>query len=87
MKTTVIKVKSKSGNYSIIIGKNILNILPKKIKESCPKTKKIGLVIDKNVPKKFKFLIKKYLKSYEIFFFEYKVNESLKTFSNVTSVS
>ncbi len=86
MKTTVIKVKSKSGNYSIIIGENILNILPKKIKESCPKTKKIGLVIDKNVPKKFKFLIKKYLKSYEIFFFEYKVNESLKTFSNVNAL-
>ena len=38
---TEIKFKSKNHNYSIIIGKNTINILPKKIKLLCPSTKKL----------------------------------------------
>ena len=53
MKIQEIKTKNLENNYSILIGENILKILPKKIKFLCPKTKSIALVIDKNVPKKF----------------------------------
>ena len=56
MKRKEIKFKNSSQGYSIIIGENILGILPKKIKVLCPKSKNIALVIDKNVPKKFKIL-------------------------------
>ena len=59
MKNQEIKFKSKNHKYSIFIGKNTLNILPKKIKILCPKTKNIALVYDKNVPVKFKKILKK----------------------------
>ena len=40
MKTQEIKFKDKCS-YSILIGKNIINHLPIKIKKICPKTKKL----------------------------------------------
>ena len=54
MKNQEIKFKSKSHNYAIIIGRNSINLLPKKIKLLCPKSKNIAFIIDKNVPIKFK---------------------------------
>ena len=35
-----IKVKNLNTNYNVVIGKNILNILPREIRNLCPKTKK-----------------------------------------------
>ena len=58
MRVQKLKVKSSNNSYSIIIGKNALRFLSKEINYVCPKTKKIGLIIDKKVPKKFKELIK-----------------------------
>ena len=54
MKNQEIKFKSKNHKYSIFIGKNTLDLLPKKIKILCPKTKNIALVYDRTVPVKFK---------------------------------
>ena len=48
-----LKVSTSSQKYSIIIGKNILNILPLKIRELCPRTQKIALIIDSNIPNNF----------------------------------
>ncbi len=62
MKSQEIKFKSKDYNYSIIIGKNTLNILPERIKVLCPKTKNIALIIDKNIPTQFKKFLKKKIK-------------------------
>ena len=59
MKNQEIKFKSKNHNYSVMIGKNILGILPKKVKLLCPKTKNVALIIDKNLPFKFKKELKK----------------------------
>ena len=87
MKFREIKVKSQSSGYSIIIGKNILNILSKRIRKICPDAKKIGLIIDSKVPKIFKKKIIKNLKNYEIFIFEYATNENLKSFKNVNSLT
>ena len=48
------------------IGKNLIKLLPKKIKSLCPKTNKVAVIIDRNVPKKFeKILSKNQHKSYE----------------------
>ncbi len=82
-----IKVKNLDTNYSIFIGKNILGILPTKLKKLCPKAKKIALVVDKKVPKKFKFQIKKILKNYNIFIFEYNSNEKLKSIEHVINLT
>ncbi len=79
MKSHEIKLRELDQNYSVIIGKNILNLLPKKINSLCPKTKKIALVIDQNVPSKFKKSLKSKLKNYQLYFFNFKASEKSKS--------
>ena len=67
MKAQEIKFKNLNKNYSILIGNNILKILPNKIKLLCPKAKKIALIFDKGIPSKYKKSISKNLQKYEIF--------------------
>ena len=50
MKTQIINFKGVNQSYSIFIGNNTLNLLPRKIKTLCPKTKKIALLIDTKIP-------------------------------------
>ena len=83
MKTQEIKVKNQNKNYSIIIGKNILKLLPNKISSLCPQTKKIALIFDNGVPSQYKNLIKNYLKKYEIFDFNFNASEKSKTIKSV----
>ena len=83
MKRKEIKFKNSSQGYSIIIGENILGILPKKIKVLCPKSKNIALVIDKNVPKKFKNSLSNKLKNYNLTFLTFEANEKAKSFKMV----
>ena len=59
MKTIKLKVKNLNSNYSIIIGRNILDQISYQIRTLCPKTKKVALIVDKNVPNKFKIKLKK----------------------------
>ena len=56
MRNQEVKFKSKNHSYSIVIGKNSLDILPSRIKTLCPKVKKIALLIDKKVPEKFRLI-------------------------------
>ena len=83
MKNQEIKFKTKGHNYSIIIGKNSINILPKKVKSLCPKLKNIALIIDKKVPIKFKTDLKKKLKNYNLLFLSFSANEKNKSFNSV----
>ena len=87
MKTTKLKIKNLNSNYSIIIGRNILNQIPKQIKTLCPGAQKIALIVDKNVPNKFKLKLKNYLKKYEVYIFQYSVNEKFKSFQNVNKLA
>ena len=83
MKNQEIKFKSLNHNYSIIIGNNTLNLLPKKIKAICPKTKKIALIIDSKIPNKFKKAIKTKLKNYDLLVMPFTANEKNKSFKKV----
>ena len=83
MKNLEIKFKTKNSYYSIIIGKNSLEVLPKKIKLLCPKTKKIAFIIDKNVPVKFLVNLRKKLKNYNILFLPFVANEKNKSLNIV----
>ncbi len=83
MKSQEIKFKNKDYNYSIIIGKNSLNFLPKRIKVLCPKTKNIALIIDKNIPTRFKKIFEKKLKNYKILFLVFNANEKNKSTKTV----
>ena len=80
MKTNEIKFKFADQCYSVIIGKNVIGLLPKKIKILCPKTRKIALIIDKNIPNKFRTILKKKLFNYDLFFYSFTANEKAKTF-------
>ncbi len=83
MKAQEIKIRDKNDSYSVLIGKNILGILPKKIKSLCPKSKKIALIFDKGVPKKFIDNIKKSLRNYEILTLKFKADEKSKSIKSV----
>ena len=83
MKMHELKFKNSSQNYSIIIGNNSLSIIQKKIKKLCPKTKKIALIFDNKVPRKFKSILKKKLKNYETFFFPFNATEKSKSLKTV----
>ena len=86
MQITRLRVKNLNADYPVIIGKNILHKIPEKIKTLCPSAKKIALVVDKNVPAKFKNKLKKILKGYDIHLFEYSVSEKFKSFTNVNKL-
>ena len=75
MKTQEIKFKRLNHKYSILIGNGALNLLPKKIKNVCPNTKKIALIIDSKIPNKFKNRIKSILKNYNLLILPFSANE------------
>ena len=60
MKKTKITVLNKNLNYSLFVGYNSINLLPKKIKSINAKSNKIGVVLDKKVPKKYKAKLKSF---------------------------
>ncbi len=80
MRNQEIKFKNLLGNYSIIIGNNLLSILPKKIKANCPRTQKIAIITDRNVPSKFKKILVNRLNKYDLFFFDFVATEKTKSF-------
>jgi 3-dehydroquinate synthase len=86
MKTTKLKIQNLNTNYSIIIGRNILNQISNQIKILCPGAQKIALVVDKNVPTKFKIKLRNYLRKYKVYTFQYDVNEKFKSFINVNKL-
>ena len=83
MQVTKIKVNNINSNYSIIIGKDVLKQIPGRIKILCPLAKKIILIVDNKIPKKYKDKLKNILNKYEIYIFEYSVSEKFKSFENV----
>ena len=86
MKTTKLEIKNLNSNYIVIIGKNILNQISNQIKILCPGAEKVALIMDKNVPNKFKIRLKKYLKKYKVYTYEHSVNEKFKSFMNVNKL-
>ena len=68
----------KAKDYSIIIGRNSITSLASEVKNHCPKCKKIAVIIDKKIPKKFLTKLKKNLKKYKIFIFLITSSEKIK---------
>jgi 3-dehydroquinate synthase len=83
MKTQEIKFKKLNHKYSILIGNGTLNLLPKKIKNVCPNTKQIALIIDSKIPNKFKNRIKNILKNYNLLILPFSATEKNKSFKQV----
>jgi len=83
MKVQQIKFKAYPQSYSILIGNNILGLLPKKVKLLCPKANKIAVIIDKKIPLKFKKILKTKLKKYNLIFLSFTANEKSKSMKTV----
>ena len=83
MKNQEIKFRNQNQNYSILIGKNVINLLSKKIKSLCPKTKKIAIILDSGIPNKFKKVIKAKLKNYDLLILPFIPSEKKKSIKTV----
>ena len=83
MKTQEIKFKGLTQNYSIFIGDKAINLLPQKINITCPKTKKIALIIDSKVPNRFTKAIKRKLKNYDLLIMPFSANEKNKSLTKI----
>ena len=83
MKIQEIKFKGLPHSYSVLIGDKTLNLLPNKIKNLCPKAKKIALLSDRNVPTKFKKNLKSKLYKYELVILNFNASEKSKSMKTV----
>ena len=63
MKISKINIRTNTKNYSIHIGRNLINKIDKILKDSNITFEKCLVVIDKNIPSKFKQTLLKKLKS------------------------
>ena len=78
MKLKKIKIKTKSQEYSIIVGFDVISKIKKIIYENSIEFKKCLLIVDKKVPKKFINILKKKLQNKELYFYLFDANEKNK---------
>ena len=83
MKKQEIKFRNQNQNYSILIGKNVINLLSKKIKSLCPKAKKVAIILDSGIPNKFKKIIQTKLKNYDLLILPFIPSEKRKSIKTV----
>jgi len=81
MKTIKLNVKTKTKNYPIYFGDNILNKTGKLIKKNLPDVKKVSIVSDNKLPKKLLTKLLSSLKSYDVKLFKLSANEKNKSLS------
>ena len=82
MKNNILQAKS----YQIIIGKNLISSLPNYLNKTCASCKKIAIIVDKAVPKKFIIKIKRRLKKYQLHIFLIKSSEKNKSLDQATKM-
>ena len=81
MRTVKLNVKTKTKNYPIYFGDNILNKTGKLIKKNLPDVKKVSIVSDNKLPKKLLTKLLRSLKSYDVKLFKLSANEKNKSLS------
>ena len=83
MKKINIKINKKNHNYNLLIGSNILSILPKKLKAISPKAQGVAVVFDKKVPNSLKAKTFKVLNKYKRIKIIINPGEKIKNLSSV----
>ena len=81
MRTAKLNVKTKTKNYPIYFGDNILNKTGKLIKKNLPDVKKVSIVSDNKLPKKLLTKLLRSLKSYDVELFKLSASEKNKSLS------
>ena len=86
MKTKIIKVKTKSKNYEVHIGTNLISKLRNIIKKNKLSFSKCLIVIDSKIPKKFRTLLLGNLKNQKFYTLNFNANEKNKNQKNVNKI-
>ena len=86
MKPIKLKIRTKTQEYPIIIGSNLISNFSKIIKENSINFKQCLLIIDKNISKKIILKIKKSLIKKNICIYFFKANEKNKNQNNVNKI-
>ena len=86
MKTIKLKIKTKTQEYPIFIGSNLISNILKISKKNSLYFQKCLLVVDKNISKKIIFKIKKSLKNKEVYTYFFNANEINKNMNSVNKI-
>ena len=86
MKINKIKINSKSKNYSIIIGTNIIKDISKILHSNKIDFKKCLIIIDNKVPKRFKLNLINNFKSKSKFVHKFVAKERNKNYKNIQKI-
>ena len=86
MKKIRLTVKTKSKNYSIIIGKNIINNISSILKVNKLKFKKCLIIFDSKVPKKKLSILKQKINCEKKIIYYFNSSEKNKNFKNVNLI-
>jgi len=86
MKTIKLTIKTKTQSYPIVINSNLISNISKILKENSVYFKKCLLVVDKNVPKKFLFKIKKSFKNKDTYFHYLQASEINKNLNTINKI-
>ncbi len=86
MKITKIKIKTNTKDYSIIIGRNLINKINKILKINNLSFEKCLIVTDKNIPNNFKKILYQNLRSKKIFSMDVIASEKNKNYNTVNKI-
>ena len=86
MKPIKLKINTKTQQYSIIIGSNLVSNISKILKENSINFKQCLLIIDKNISKIIVSKIKKSLNKKKIYVHLFKASEINKNLNNVNKI-
>ena len=86
MKKIKIDVKTKTSNYSIIIGSGLINKLSKIFNDNSVKFNKCLLIIDNKIPKKFVNKIIKSLKNKQKIIYYFNASEKNKNIASTNKI-
>ncbi len=86
MKIRKIKIKTRSKNYQIIVGRNLVSIINKILKDNNLLFEKCLIVVDKNIPGKSKELLYRRLNSKKLFKTEITPSEKIKNYKTIDKI-
>jgi len=86
MKKYNIRINTKSKKYSIIVGSNILKNISSILNNQKISFEKCLVIMDKNIPFKFKTILKKNLKVKKVIFYKFNASEKNKNYKNINKI-
>ena len=86
MKIIKLKIKTKSQNYPIIIGSNLISNISKLVKNNSVNFKKCLLIVDKNISRKIISKIKKSLIRKKLYVYYFQASELNKNQNNINKI-